>query len=712
MQYKIENCVALDFETYSDVDLRTAGLDNYVKGEHFRVLVAALKYYHPTGISTELVLDFIKDPEVAFLRLNLVIANKYIVAHNAQFEQFVLRAIGIDLPANRFIDTAVLARASGFGSSLEASAAQILGEDKVEAGADLIKLFCVPSADQINDGELWFDESLPTYHRNSWDMFKHYCMVDTRLCWKIAEHLLSLEYIQREIDYSHITMNMNDVGWFVDIPLVTAMNDQYKDNTEKIKRDFADRCNAHDLNLGSTMQLIAWCKARGVTARSFDEKSVASMLKRINKKLNLMSDAIPLNDPKRMKLLEVADLLHTKQELGGSSLKKLDVILRTTSADGRLRNQYMHVGAGATFRTTGRGVQMQNLKRLHGEGDDMAGLLLDQIPWDNDKLASNMRQVFRAEHPIGQLIVGDFSSVESRGLAWQAGEEWKLDAYRQGKDLYKVQASQMFGVPVDQITKDQRQIGKVGELACGYGAGPDAVRAFAEKMGVELSDVESAKLVKDWRAANVKIVQYWNDLDTMLHEAIEGHMIERVLLPHGLVTATPVLAPQSLRDQTGNQALYSLVIRLYVDGPPLVGGIRHLMVTRVIHGVHQNGRNIQYWKPSERKTGDLWTDRFTDPKTKQQRKYSVYGGKLAGLLTQSLCREVFFESLARLVPVVDRMDNVKVVGQFHDEIVLEWKPGMYSLDHAVALLEDRMTTTQLQGFPLGAEVKSAHRYIK
>jgi hypothetical protein len=125
-----------------------------------------------------------------------------------------------------------------------------------------------------------------------------------------------------------------------------------------------------------------------------------------------------------------------------------------------------------------------------------------------------------------------------------------------------------------------------------------------------------------------------------------------------------------------------------------------------------HGRNVQYWKPSERKTGDLWTDRFTDPKTKQQRKYSVYGGKLAGLLTQSLCREMFFESLASLQKVVDKIDNLEVIGQFHDEIVMEWRPGTYPLDKAVALLEDRMTTTLLTDFPLGAEVKHAHRYIK
>lgn len=701
MTYYLENCVALDFETYSDVDLRTAGLDNYVNSEHFRVLVASVKYFHPSNINTERVLDFVEDPEGSLEVLKLTIADKHIIAHNAPFEQYVLRAIGIDLPASRFIDTAVLARAAGFGGSLEASAAQMLGMDKVETGGELIKLFCIPSAAQVEDNELWFDESLPELHPDKWADLKHYCAVDTSLCWEIARLCLPEVYLQREILYSHRTMQMNDVGWFVDLGLVTTMNDQYKDNTDQIRHDFALRCNATDLNLSSTTQLIAWCKERGVSAKSFDEKSVTSMLKRLNRRLENMQPT----DPKFTPLRQVQDLLLTKQQLGGSSLKKLDVILKTTSSDGRLRNQYMHVGAGATFRTTGRGVQMQNLKRLHGEGDDVREITLGVEPWDNDKLAANMRQVFKAEQWSGQLIVGDFSSVESRGLAWQAGEWWKLSAYRQGEDLYKVLAGQMFGIPVEQVTKDQRQIGKVGELACGYGAGPEAVRSFAEKMGVDLSEGQATQLVKDWRAANPAIVEYWGDLDNAMHAALEKGSGRVFLTQGGTIAFYAQTAPLSLREQVGNNDLKSLRIQLFDNEGNSV-------LTRWIHGAYVHGRNVQYWKPSERKTGDLWTDRFTDPKTKQQRKYSVYGGKLAGLLTQSLCREIFFDCLDQLQPVVDKIDNLEVIGQFHDEIVLEWKPGTFALNDAVALLHNKMTRTFLPEFPLGAEVKSAHRYIK
>jgi len=297
--------------------------------------------------------------------------------------------------------------------------------------------------------------------------------------------------------------------------------------------------------------------------------------------------------------------------------------------------------------------------------------------------------------------------VESRGLAWQAGEEWKLHAYFKGHDLYKVQAGRIFGVEPADVTKEQRQIGKVGELACGYGAGPAAVKEFAAKMGVELSEGESTKLVKDWRDANPKIVDYWYDLDKVMHWALTKSGVKFSMMPHGYVEIEAVPAPDSLRSQLEIDAM-SLKISMFV------GGGKVPLFTRWIHGAAEVGRNIQYWKPSERKTGDLWNDRFVDPKTKHTRLYTVYGGKLAGLLTQSLCREVFFESLLAVSRQLEKQPNVELVGQFHDEIVLDWAPSQHGPDLGRSMegLRSAMTVTSLPQFPLGAEIKADFRYTK
>jgi DNA polymerase I-like protein with 3'-5' exonuclease and polymerase domains len=675
-----------------------------VNCEFFQPLIAALRYTSDEGLKTRVVLDFVNDYDASFAWLSHILHREgtVIAAHNAGFEQAVLDKMGIDLPSSSFVDTAVLARAAGAAGKLEAAAPQLLGVDKLESGLALIKLFSIPGLYQVKDMKGEFDPQIIPDHQDDWDEFVRYCQVDADLSYELAVRLLPT-ISDKELANTAVTMDMNNVGWFVDMPLVREMQRRYDENVEQIVEAFRLTCNAPDLNLASFPQLQAWCAERGVKASSFDEASVQKMLNSLRKR---MSSTPAMPEAQALGYAEVIELLITKQTMGGSSLKKLQTLEDRVGPDDRLRDSYLHIGAGATYRTSGRGVQMQNLKRLNGQGDDVELLYDPEIVWDNDTLASNLRQVFRAAHDDGKLIVGDFSSVESRGLAWQAGEQWKLDAYHAGQDLYKVQASKIFGVAYDQVTKDQRQIGKVGELACGYGAGPDAVHDFAAKMGVEMTQLEAASLVKDWRAANEGIVAYWHALDAALHEAVSGKA-SVVDLPHGTVTITPTSAPESLQVQTNHEVTTSLRIAMRLNDSTL-------LFTRVIHGAHLKGRNIGYWKPSERKTGDLWVDRFTNPKTKQVQAYSMYGGKLSGILTQSLCRELFFDSLRAVHAWVGKYPNVKLVGQFHDEIVVEWfpQPGKPNLPQTMEVMRMYMTETHLPGFPLDAEIKSDFRYTK
>ena len=414
-----------------------------------------------------------------------------------------------------------------------------------------------------------------------------------------------------------------------------------------------------------------------------------------------------LNPGKATQYAEVHQMLKVHQQLGGSSLSKIPKILALTSKDGRLRDQYMHCGAGQTFRTSGVGVQMQNLKRL-STIRDVETIYDPNVEWSNDDLASNLRQVFRAEHPDGRLIVGDLSSVESRGLAFLAGETWKLDEYREGRDLYISLASKMFNLPYDSIDKHspERSAGKVGELSCGYGAAATAVHSFAQKMGIDMSEAEAAKLVSDWRAQNPNIVGFWATLQRLLEEALAGRqaIYTRDDLQVGIV---PITAPESL--QAMHPGAVSLLLTLKYAG--------ELVVSRVFHGCYRRGRDICYYKHSDRKTGDPWNRSYEDPKTKRREYYRIYGGKLAGILTQSFCREIFFVGLGSLSRVLRSVPNAKLVGQFHDEIVVEWTPptgpmsGM-PLEEVEALMDAWMCYSQFQGFPLAAEIKSDRRYIK
>ena len=691
--------VGLDFETYSDVSLPDYGLDRYVNSPHFRVLktsihdgVRALRF--DLNDSFEALRDLANSPTL-------------IAAHNAGFERAVLKRMGLRLPARRFIDTAVNARAYGAGGSLEAAAAQLMNKDKMEDGLRLIKLFSVPTKDRVDNNQLEWDATLPSQHPADWSLFGDYCDLDAQLSYTLAA-LFPLQ--EREYLNSALTMEMNEVGWPVDVKSVEEMQRRYLTNLEKLEHDFRVTCSESDLNINSHKQLKEWCAARGVRMTSFDEQHVASATVRITKRMANMD----VDTDQYRKYLDVYLLLKLKQELGGSSLKKLKTILDTVGEDGRLRDQYLHAGAQQTLRTTGRSVQMQNLKRLNGPPSPLEHLTHPKVIWSNDLMASNLRQVFTSSDPNGELIVGDLASIESRGLAWQANADWKKDAFRTGKDLYKVQASAIFGVPYDQITPDQRQTGKVGELSCGYQAGPDAVRTFAAKMGTDLTPGEAADLVNNWRAVNPEVVAYWGELDQALNTMASRSS------PTGSILYVPVgprtagyawrfslgRAPESLSLQTG-RTMRTLQIELRKP-------TGEVWFTRRLHGFRMEQGRMRYYKPTSRKTGDLWAAKYVDPKTKQTRFFEIYGGKLAGILTQSLCREVFFDIAIDVQAYVNTRPNVTLIGQFHDELILDWTPHGFSdtLREAKSTLHRMMERQILPDFPMGAEVKSSYRYTK
>ena len=694
--------IGLDFETYSDVDLPTHGLARYLESPHFQVLLASVFYEDAYSVPVRQTVDFtvhaLGGVNGARQQLQSLLGNANIVAHNAGFEWAVLRRIGIDVPAEKMIDSAVIAACFGADRHLEMAGPQLLGFDKMDEGKDLIKLFAVRQKDQESPA---FDVQLKLNNPGKWDTFIEYCERDAELGFKIAKLVdfgqsdVGL-YTSKEQRYSRLTMRMNDVGWPVDVTNVEWMNKYYQRNLEHLERDFRASTGAQDLNLNSHKQLKEWCENRGFKAVSFDEAHVTKYLKAIEQRRSKQG----LTNGQ----LQVKKLLELKQALGGSSLKKLQTILDTV-CDRRLKDQYVHCGAIASFRTTGRAVQMQNLTRL--------GRVVEPSSWyelTNPELAENLRQVFGGEQHK-RLIVGDFASVESRGLAWYAGAEWKLDAYRHGKDMYKVLGAQMFGVHYDDIDKSslERRAGKVGELSCGYQAGPTAVQKFADGMGISMNEAEAADLVWKWRSTNPEIVQFWSVLQEGLESiyALRSSTWSHTLPQEGYTLRMHrVQAPQSLRNQTGGTAVYSLHVSLWYHGTQIL--------RRVFHGINTQGRELCYFKPTSRKTGDLWARGYVDPKTKQWRNYSIYGGKMAGILTQSLCREIFFEVLDKLCLRLRNEQNVQVVGQFHDEIVLEWD-GLADGAQLITIesvLKQEMSKTSIQGVPLAAEVQSAARYIK
>lgn len=693
---KHTDAMGLDFETACDVDLLVHGADRYFSHPSFRVLMAGV--YTNQG---RFAYDFTTESDEQLAQFLAHLSRyKTIIGHNVAFEMNVLQHLGVDLSKHLFIDSAMVARAVGAGSKLEAAAPQLLGTNKLEVGVGLIKMFSIPR----DDGTYLVDE-YPQWSpevRADWRSFLNYCVLDARLSYRIYTSYGSF-LLQSEYSSFMYTHQMNQRGWFVNVENVKRMQEQYEKNLVAVESEFRTQLNEPDLNFRSTPQLRKWCAERGIIAKSFDELNVSKLLTRITKRIEQL-EAKGTPEDKITPLREVVYMLTTKQELGGSSLSKLQKILDTVGADSRLRNQYLHVGAGQTYRTSGRGVQLQNLKRLGADIGDLDGDISD---WSNEELARNLRQVFEAQHPDGLLFVGDFSAVESRGLAYLAGAEWKLDAYRQGKDMYKVLASSMLGIPYEMVGKPQRQLGKVGELSCGYGAGPGAVRDFAEKMGTILSDTEATNLVRDWREANPEVIAFWDILHNSLLEVVQHGRSYSGFVSNGLLfTVREAIPPDSVTKQIPKARTIEVSISIESS--------RRVIVQRMFQGMYMHGNDMCYVKPSELKGGKLWLEEWT--KDGRKGRYKLYGGKLAGILTQSFCRELFFNAIRSIGIALRELPNAYLVGQFHDETVVEWTPllpGDDSYESVIRIMRNAMSHSYLlPDFPLAVEINSAHKYIK
>lgn len=708
----------LDFETYSDVNLIKHGLDRYINGKDFTPLIASFGNEHGTQ-SFDFILDARNGVFEAFREAYFSwprgFSWKALSAHNVGFERAVLKTLGFtDEEIRPLLDSAVVSRCQGASSHLEAAAPQLTHLDKLDTGKALIMKFSVPNE--------WNNFSVPTADlirataMDDWKEFIHYCEVDAQASAEITSRYgVEHNYLSTQVEHTYewYTYIMNRNGWHVDMDSVREMQLRYEQNVEEAVRDFRRRVDdVPDTFFNSTPQMKEWMAKRGVKMNSFDSDHVERYLNKITDKLATVEGT----HPRYGDWVAAHQMLRTKEILGGSSLKKLPTIIDLTGEDGRLRNQYVHAGAGQTYRTSGKGVQMQNLKRLPSSPMDMDDLKDQSLDIDNETMGENLRQVFTASHKDGLIFVGDFSSVESRGLAWLAGEQWKIDAYRQGKDIYKVLASKFSGIPYDQITKELRNEGKYSELSCGYQAGPKAVKDFMYRLGFEIpldGPGGATERVENWRDANPNIENLWATIDDLLKRVMTERRRVSEPLANGLsLVFIPGQTPASLTKQHPGAMTIDMELHNPKNSPDPI-------LTRTFQGCYERGRGVCYYKPSERKTGDLWSGWGNDPKTGQQYLHSIYGGKISGILTQSLCRELFMFSLKALYETLEHRPNAMLIGQFHDEIAVEWwpsnEPDAISQGEVQDVMEHCMSNvlpSGLSGFPLGAEINADFRYIK
>ena len=499
----------LDTETYSATDIRSAGSYKYMDDPAFEILL--LPFAWDDGPVSVLDLTDPEDHEelqdiIAGLKDPDVIK----VAHNSAFERRAYhRAFKFYQPPEQWVDTMILCAMNGLPMSLEAAGEALgLEEQKIKEGTALINYFCKPCKPTIANGGR--TRNLPHHAPDKWARFKEYAKRDVEVERTIYKKLQRFPVPDFERELWATDARINERGVMIDIELAEAaiaVDDAFtEDHTKEMKM-----LTGLD-NPNSVSQLKEWLAAVGVECESLNKETVGDLKKRVT-------------DPNTKRVLEL------RQLLGKTSTTKYKAMTNAACEDKRVRGLLQYYGAGRTGRWAGRLVQVQNLPQNHlddiGEVRELVRqrdletleLCYDSVP---DVLSQLIRTAFIAKEGH-TFLVADYSAIEARVIAYLAGEQWRMDVFANGGDIYCSSASQMFKVPVEKhgVNSHLRQKGKVAELACGYGGGVAALKAFgAEKMG--LTETEMQDIVNQWRLASPTIPRLWRRIEDAARTALEN----------------------------------------------------------------------------------------------------------------------------------------------------------------------------------------------
>lgn len=610
----------IDIESYSPEPIEH-GVYRYAADPEFRILLVGYAWDN----DPVQVLDLEGQNELpVWLTAALLNPGVRKHAHNATFERVCFSAYlrregrlgaGDYLDPSSWCCSMILCARCGLPLSLDkAGAALGLRDQKMKEGKELIKLFCLP---HDNEGAALFSHScraLPEEHPDEWTTFKRYCIRDVEVERGIGQALSWYPVSDFEQELYATDQRINDRGALVDVTLVenaVRMDAIYK---ARLQREAAALTGLPNPN--SVPQLKAWLGER--LGESFDTLSKTDV-----------SDLLgQVTDPTVRRVLEI------RRENGKTSTQKYPKMLELAGSDGRLRGMTQFYGT-RTGRWSGRGVQLQNLPQNHidtldsaramvREGDiDLVELCYGNVP---DTLSQLIRTAF-IPRPGSIYAVCDFSAIEARVVAWLAGEEWVLDVFRAGGDIYCATASQMFGVPVEKHGQNAhlRQKGKVAVLALGYQGGVGALDAMGgQRMG--LTEDEEAEIVDKWRASNPHIVAFWKAVQRAAENVVRTRKEQRVA---GRLTFRMHADTMTIELPSGRQICY--------PGMQAPEGL---------------GQKLSFMG--------------TDQTTGKWQRISTFGGKLTENIVQAVARDCLAE-----VMVKAEKAGLRPCFHIHDEIVCE-----------------------------------------
>jgi DNA polymerase len=647
--------LSLDYETRCRLDLRKVGLDAYTAHESFRVLMAAYRIdrgplqhweVHERPIPADLK-EALCDPRV----------EKW--AFNASFERVVTeRGFHLASPIEGWRCAMVLSYMQSFVGGLFDVGLQVgMPEDrqKKKTGRHLIGLFCQPQRLTKRNPHEWRDWSTDP---DQWSEFCEYNKQDVVAEEYLRKVLIRYPVLQDEWDFYHLDQMINDRGLPVDLEFVRnvkAMSDRRQDELLSEMGAMTGLPNAN-----SVAQLLPWLKAQGYPYDDIRKETVQKALARALElwKVPVDAPAVPL----------VVRVLQHRLWAARTSTKKAQAALLSAGAGDRIRNMYQFAGASRSGRFAGRLVQPQNLARTPKIFEDTAKLdcatdLIRRGDYDAFDLfvdepmmvfAGLMRGMFRTAGDE-EFHVCDYASVESAGLAWIAGCERLLNVFREGRDPYRDFGTLFYKLPYDEITKEQRNIGKAPSLGAGYGLGPGRIEngektgllKYAESMGIDMDPETAEHAIRVYREGYPEIPQFWRDCQDAAfrvvqtrHPCVVGRIRFEYLKPYLLV-----------RLPTGRH--------IYYFQPKLE---QRLVKTGRVQRVYANGSFVKEEEESYLRT--VFTCMGRNQITTRWERIEIRGSKFCENVVQALCRDILKVGMQRVHEA-----GFYIVGHAHDEII-------------------------------------------
>ena len=612
--------LGIDIETYSSNDLVNCGVYKYVEAPDFTILLFAYAIDGGPVKCVDLASgETLPNEVLAALTDRDVIKT----AFNAAFERICISVYffgGKLLDPAQWRCTMVLAARMGLPLSLQQCGEVLhLSEGKMKEGGPLIRYFSVPAP---KTGKRHLPDDAP----DKWATFKAYNIRDVEVEQAILKKVRRLKPAAFDEELYVADQEINDRGVMIDRVLVDAaarFDEEYKAELLKEAQALTGMENPN-----SPAHIKEWLhKVTGFSVQSLNKKNLDDLDKQL------------IYWPKAQKVLGI------RREMGKTSNKKYVAMQKCVCSDGRIHGLLQFCGAARTGRWAGRLVQVQNLPQNHLESLDYARNLvrngdLEEFEMNYDNVTFVLSELIRTAFiasPGHTFHVCDFSAIECRVIAWLAGEQWVLDVFRKGGDIYCAAASQMFGKPVEKHGRNAelRQKGKIATLALGYGGGVSALEAMGgDRLG--LSESEEKQIVALWRKSNPRIVKMWAVIEKAAMTAIK----------------------------TGQN------VTVYRN---IVIGKRWGMLTITL----PSGRTICYpraevgteYNDGWRGDHEIIEYEGLNQTTKKWGKVRTYGGKLTENIVQAIARDILGVVILRA-----RAKSLNVVFHIHDEIVVEATP--------------------------------------